>query len=63
MRLKKIKNAKEIVQKSSYYVENPLEIKGKWNTMFEKNQPIHIEIGMGKGKSHKSRHHHLFFRL
>ena len=50
MRLKKIKNAKEIVQKSSYYVENPLEIKGKWNTMFEKKQPIHIEIGMGKGK-------------
>lgn len=50
MRLKKIKDAKEIVQKSSYYVENPMEIKGKWDGVFEKKQPIHIEIGMGKGK-------------
>ena len=50
MRLKKVKNAKEMVQNSSYYVENPLEIKGKWDDLFERKQPIHIEIGMGKGK-------------
>lgn len=50
MRLKKVKGAKEIVQKSSYYVENPKEIKGKWNKLFDNQNPIHIEIGMGKGK-------------
>ena len=50
MRLKKVKNAKEIVENSIYYVKNSMEIKGKWNTLFEKEQPIHIEIGMGKGK-------------
>lgn len=50
MRLKKVKNAKEIVQNSPYYVENPKEIKGEWYKKFSKKQPIHIEIGMGKGK-------------
>lgn len=50
MRLKKVKGAKEIVQKSSYYVESPKEIKGKWDKLFDNANPIHIEIGMGKGK-------------
>ncbi len=50
MRLKKVKGAKEIVQKSTYYVENPKEIKGKWNEVFGNDNPIRIEIGMGKGK-------------
>ena len=50
MRLKKVKDAKETVQKSLYYVENPKEIKGKWNNLFANDNPIRIEIGMGKGK-------------
>lgn len=51
MRLKKVKNAKETVQASKYYVDNPKEKIGKWSGIFENNNnPIHIEIGMGKGK-------------
>lgn len=50
MRLKKVKDAKETVQKSLYYVENPKEKKGKWNNLFDNQNSIHIEIGMGKGK-------------
>lgn len=50
MRLKKVKDAKETVQKSLYYVENPKEKKGKWSEIFANTNPIHIEIGMGKGK-------------
>lgn len=50
MRLKKIKNAKEIVESSTYYVNNPEENKEKWKEVFENDNPIHIEIGMGKGK-------------
>ena len=50
MRLKKIKNAREIVEKSTYYVNNPEENKGKWQLFFNNNNDIHIEIGMGKGK-------------
>lgn len=50
MRLKKVKDAKEIVQKSNYFVECPEEKKGKWQEIFGNSNPIHIEIGMGKGK-------------
>lgn len=49
MRLKKVKNAKERVEASEYYVSTPSEYKGKWNEFFKNNNPIHIEIGMGKG--------------
>lgn len=49
MRLKKVKNAKEDIEKSIYYVNNPEENKGKWKEIFENERPIHIEIGMGKG--------------
>ncbi|MBQ8300149.1 MAG: tRNA (guanosine(46)-N7)-methyltransferase TrmB [Clostridia bacterium] len=50
MRLKKVKNAKEIVENSGYFVDAPEEKIGKWNEIFGNNNPIHIEIGMGKGK-------------
>lgn len=49
MRLKKVKDAKERVKASEYYVSTPSEYKGKWNEFFKNNNPIHIEIGMGKG--------------
>lgn len=50
MRLKKVKNAKEIVENSRYFVNNPEEKSGKWIEIFGNDNPIHIEIGMGKGK-------------
>ena len=49
MRLKNVKNAKNIVNSSNYVVEKPEEYKGKWNTLFNNKNEIHIEIGMGKG--------------
>ncbi len=49
MRLRNIKGSKERVEKSKYVVNNYKDYKGKWNTLFN-NNPIHIEIGMGKGK-------------
>ena len=50
MRLKKVKNAKERVEASKYYVSNPKEHIGKWSEVFENSNPIYIEIGMGKGR-------------
>lgn len=50
MRLKKIKNAKEDVMMSTYYVASPGNYKGNWKNLFDKKNPIHVEIGMGKGK-------------
>ena len=49
MRLKHIKNADIDIKKSSYYIDNPSEYKGKYNKLFGNNNPIHLEIGMGKG--------------
>jgi tRNA (guanine-N7-)-methyltransferase len=50
MRLRNVKNAKEKINNSNYIILNPNDYKGKWNKLFNNNNPIHIEIGMGKGK-------------
>ena len=50
MRLKHVKGASEKIENSSYVVHNYNEYKGKWKNVFDNNNPIHIEIGMGKGK-------------
>ena len=50
MRLKHIKNADIIINNSPYLIKNPIEYKGKWNSLFNNNNPIEIEIGTGKGK-------------
>lgn len=50
MRLKKVKDAKETVECSCYYVNNPEDYKGKWKELFGNNSKIQIEIGMGKGR-------------
>ena len=49
MRLKKVKGANEIIEKGVYYVDNPFQYKGCWNKFFGNNNPIYVEIGMGKG--------------
>ncbi len=49
MRLKNIKGAKEKINKSNYIIQNPEEYKEKFKTLFQNNNPIHLEIGMGKG--------------
>lgn len=50
MRLKHIKNAEEIISKSKYLEQNPRDNKGNWNKVFNNDNNIEIEIGMGKGK-------------
>lgn len=49
MRLKHVKGANEIIQKGIYYIDNPKEYIGSWHKLFHNNNPIYIEIGMGKG--------------
>ena len=49
MRLRNVKNALEIVNTSPYTITNPKEYKGNFKSIFTNNNPIHIEIGMGKG--------------
>lgn len=50
MRLRNIKGSRETISASEYTVNEPKEYKGKWNEVFGNDNPIHIEVGMGKGK-------------
>ena len=50
MRLRKVKDAKLKLEESRYFINEPLSYKGKWQSLFNNTNPIHIEIGCGKGK-------------
>lgn len=50
MRLKNVKGSKEYIDGSSYVVHDYKEMKGKWKTLFGNDNPIRVEIGMGKGR-------------
>lgn len=50
MRLRNIKGSKEFIDESPFVVHQPENYKGCWNDFFHNNNPLHIEIGMGKGK-------------
>ena len=50
MRLRNVKNAYEDLTKSSYFIKNTKENKGKWKKVFQNENPIHLEIVMGKGQ-------------
>ena len=49
MRQRNVKNKKEIINNSKYIIINPCKYKGFWHNVFGNNNPIYIEIGMGKG--------------
>lgn len=50
MRLRHIAKALPIIEESPFVEHDPKSLKGKWNERFENDHPIHIEVGMGKGK-------------
>ena len=41
--------ARPELEASKFYIDNPEEYKGKWRTLFNNNNPIHLELGCGKG--------------
>lgn len=45
----KIKDANKIISKSPYLVSNPKNYKNKWNSYFQNNNKICLELGMGRG--------------
>ena len=50
MRLRHIPGAEEEILNSPYVVQEPETKKGKWKELFHNENPIEIEVGMGKGK-------------
>ena len=50
MRVRNRKGAPEMMAANSQYVvENPEAFRGKWSEKFGNHNPIHIEVGSGKG--------------
>jgi len=50
MRIRNVKNKENILNNSKHLITDPEKYIGKWNELFKNNNPICIEIGMGKGK-------------
>ena len=50
MRLRNIPGSKEVIADSAYVIQNPQKNKGKWKEVFGNDHPVHIEVGMGKGR-------------
>ena len=50
MRIRNLKNKEEILDNCSFLLNNPKEYKGKFKELFNNDNPIYVEIGMGKGQ-------------
>ena len=49
MRLRNKPWAKPLIEENpDFVVTEPTKLKGKWHTRFQNNNPIFVEIGMGK---------------
>ena len=49
MEYNKIKDASKIISNSPYLIKNPTSYKNKWSSLFGNNNPINLELGMGRG--------------
>lgn len=49
MRLRNVKNKEEILSSCNILIRDIDNLKGNWKNLFNNNNPIYIEIGMGKG--------------
>ncbi len=51
MRLKNVPGSREAVAKCPFAIDEPMQCRGRWaQDIFGNNAPVHIEVGMGKGK-------------
>lgn len=50
MRLRNITGSRERIAQSGFVVQEPHKWRGRWHELFKNENPIRIEIGMGKGK-------------
>ena len=49
MRLRNVKNKEEILSSCNILIRELEGLKGNWRELFNNDNPIYIEIGMGKG--------------
>lgn len=50
MRLRNIPGSREVIAENQWCIQEPEQQKGQWHSLFGNKNPIHIEIGMGKGQ-------------
>ena len=50
MRLRNVPGSRNTIAESQFTIKNETECKGKWNEIFGNDNPIYIEVGMGKGQ-------------
>ena len=50
MRLRNVKGSREKISAIAFVIHEPEQQKGNWSEVFGNDNPIHIEIGMGKGQ-------------
>ena len=50
MRLRHIPGSEQQIEESPFVISGPEEFRGQWNMFFGNNNPLHIEVGMGKGR-------------
>ena len=41
--------ARPELEASKFYIDNPESCKGKWKKLYKSNNPLHLELGCGKG--------------
>lgn len=49
MRIRRKPWARPELAECPFFVDEPAEYRGKWNKSFKKEQPLHMELGCGKG--------------
>ena len=50
MRLRNVPGAREVMVENDYVFTEPVGMKGTWHQVFGNDNPVYIEIGMGKGR-------------
>ena len=50
MRLRNVPRAREVMVENQYVFTEPEGMKGTWSEVFNNDNPVRIEIGMGKGR-------------
>ena len=50
MRLRNVKGSRDVIATNEYVIRDEQSMKGKWHGLFGNDNPIHIEVGMGKGR-------------
>ena len=50
MRLRNITGSREAIAASDYVIHEPKDHIGNWNEIFGNDNPVRVEIGMGKGR-------------